>query len=297
MYTFSQVNVSNTLKGFAAIGGVILSLTTAVSAQAATAPLSVTSQPASVAIWESQPVTFRIAATSGSAITYTWYKNGIKVGGNTNTYAISSLSSSYAGTYSCTVTSGTETYTCNNFTLTMYRKARVTGQPSSLLVNEGTAQLLKVSASGTAPLSFQWYKNGTAISGATSRSLGFSSITAANAGSYYCKVSNPGATATSNTASVKIISTPQSYSLRLSWSQPTVRADGKTLPASEISGYNLYYATTSSGTMSRIATLSASDLSYLATNLSAGTHYFAASTLDVNGMESALSSRIAQTVQ
>ncbi len=173
----------------------------------------------------------------------------------------------------------------------------ITKQPSSMLVSEGSWQRIKVAATGTTPITYQWYKNGSIVTGATSSSITFKSIKAANAGSYYCVVKNPVSAATSSTASIKIMSVPQSYSMRLSWAQPAVREDGKTLAASEISSYNLYYATSSTGTMSRIATLSASTLSYLATNLSTGTHYFAASTVDVNGMESALSARIAQTIQ
>lgn len=173
----------------------------------------------------------------------------------------------------------------------------ITSQPSSMLVSEGTWQRIKVGATGTTPISYQWYKNGSLLTGATSNSITFKSIKATNAGSYYCVIKNPVSTATSSAASLKIMSVPVSYSMRLTWAQPAVREDGKTLAASEISSYNLYYATSSTGTMSRIASLSATNLSYLATNLSAGTHYFAASTVDVNGMESKLSARIAQTIQ
>lgn len=296
MYTFSQAHVSNTAKGFVAVSAMMLSLSASLSAHAAT-PLSVTSQPSNTAVYEGQSQTFRIAATSGSAITYAWYLNGTKIGSNSSSLTLSNVTTSNGGTYSCSVTDGASTYTCTNFTLTVNKIVRITSQPSSLLVNEGTWQRIKVGVSGTAPLSFQWYKNGSVLKGAISNSITFKSVTASNVGSYYCVVKNPGSTATSSTASLKVMSVPQSYSMRLSWSQPAVREDGKALPASEISGYNLYYATSSTGTMSRIATLSAADLSYLATNLSAGTHYFAASTVDVNGMESSLSARIAQTIQ
>src|SRR5450759_4701550 len=46
----------------------------------------------------------------------------------------------------------------------------ITTQPTSQTVTAGQTATFSVTASGTAPLSYQWQKNGTAISGATSAS-------------------------------------------------------------------------------------------------------------------------------
>jgi hypothetical protein len=46
----------------------------------------------------------------------------------------------------------------------------ITTQPTSQTVTVGQTASFSVSATGTAPLSYQWNKNGTAISGATSSS-------------------------------------------------------------------------------------------------------------------------------
>src|ERR1017187_6948686 len=46
----------------------------------------------------------------------------------------------------------------------------ITTQPASQTVTAGLAATFSVTASGTAPLSYQWWRNGTAISGATSAS-------------------------------------------------------------------------------------------------------------------------------
>src|SRR6202035_4279517 len=43
-------------------------------------------------------------------------------------------------------------------------------QPTSQTINGGQTATFSVTASGTAPLSYQWEKNGGAISGATSSS-------------------------------------------------------------------------------------------------------------------------------
>lgn len=270
---------------------------TGTTATTTTEALNVTSQPSNATVWEGQSQSFSIAATSNKPITYSWTFNGTKIGSNSNTLTLTNITTANAGTYSCTITDGTTTRTCSPFTVTVNKIARITKQPSSLLVNAGTWQRITVSATGTGPLSYQWFKNGSPVKGATASSITFKSIQASNQGSYYCVVKNGGSTATSNTATVKILSVPTSYSVRLTWAQPSLREDGQPLTASDISGYNLYYSNSSTGTMSKIATLSAADLSYFANGLSSGTHYFSASTVDVNGLESALSPRVAQTIQ
>lgn len=289
MYKFIQAN------GYAAVSGVVLCL--AVNAHAAKVPLKVLSQPSSVTIFEGQPVSFKVTATSGEKINYTWYKNGSKVSVTGSAYTISKVGSSSGGTYSCLVTSGKSKYTCKNFTLKVKKIARITKQPTSLLVNKGTVQRISVRASGDGPLSYQWYKNGKIIKGATSTSITFRSISDTNVGRYHCVVRSAKSSATSNAASVKVLSVPKSQSVRLTWSRPEKRANGKKLASSEIRGYNIYYSNSSSGAMTRVATLSASEHSYVVSNLSTGTHYFSASTLDTMGLESARSARVSRTFE
>jgi hypothetical protein len=51
-------------------------------------------------------------------------------------------------------------------------------------VTTGTSVSFSVSATGHPTISYQWYFNGTAISGATSNSYSISSAQASNAGTY-----------------------------------------------------------------------------------------------------------------
>jgi PKD repeat protein len=66
----------------------------------------------------------------------------------------------------------------------------ITAQPQSQTVTAGQSVTFNVTAAGTAPLSYQWYKDGTAISGATSSSYSISNVQTANAGTYTVTVSN-----------------------------------------------------------------------------------------------------------
>lgn len=63
----------------------------------------------------------------------------------------------------------------------------------------------EVIATGTEPLLYQWLKNGKSISGETSNTLTFESITEENNGNYVCKIENAtGQTTTSNVVSLNV---------------------------------------------------------------------------------------------
>ncbi len=67
----------------------------------------------------------------------------------------------------------------------------ITLQPQGQMVGAGATVTLTVAAIGSAPLSYQWRKNGTDIDGAWEPNLTFSPITKDDAGTYSVLVSNP----------------------------------------------------------------------------------------------------------
>ncbi len=82
----------------------------------------------------------------------------------------------------------------------------IVNQPQSISVNAGQPASFSVTASGTAPLTYQWRKNGSNISGATLSSYSIA-ITAANdAGNYSVVVTNGAGTTTSNNAVLTVLS-------------------------------------------------------------------------------------------
>ncbi len=60
----------------------------------------------------------------------------------------------------------------------------ITTQPTSLTVNAGAAATFTVAASGTAPLGYQWKKDGTALSGVSAASYAVAAAQSGDAGSY-----------------------------------------------------------------------------------------------------------------
>ena len=73
-------------------------------------------------------------------------------------------------------------------------------QPASQSFVEGQNFLLTVTGLGTAPLSYQWRRNGTNLAGATLTSISFTGAQASQAGSYDVVVSNSIGTVVSATA-------------------------------------------------------------------------------------------------
>ncbi len=81
----------------------------------------------------------------------------------------------------------------------------ISTQPASQTVAVGATATFSVTASGTGTLTYQWYKNGTAISGATAASYTTPATVATDSGAtFYVKVTNANGTTTSSTATLTV---------------------------------------------------------------------------------------------
>jgi hypothetical protein len=83
----------------------------------------------------------------------------------------------------------------------------ITSQPASQSVTAGQTATFTVLATGTAPLTYEWQKNGTAIAGAPSSSYTTAPTTSSDDGSQFTVVvSNTAGSVTSNTATLTVSS-------------------------------------------------------------------------------------------
>ena len=156
---------------------------------------------------------YTASSNTGTLSVYAYLTSSV-VSGNTNTqgsleylsWSGLSLSETYsvvqgcctgACTSKCAKYSGTEYV--NNFTWILALSASVSGATS---VDLGTAYTYTVStANGSTISGYQWYINGSAVSGATSTSYTYTPITTSNY-TIYCTVTDQYMTATSNTLTV-----------------------------------------------------------------------------------------------
>ena len=80
----------------------------------------------------------------------------------------------------------------------------ITVQPASQTVTAGAGVILGISASGSPTLTYQWFKNGTAITGATGATFAIASAQPTDSGSYTVAVTNAVSTVTSQAATLVV---------------------------------------------------------------------------------------------
>src|SRR5438132_9585246 len=90
----------------------------------------------------------------------------------------------------------------------------ITLQPANQSVTAGQTATFTVAATGTAPLSYQWRKNGTAVAGATSSTYAMPSTTSSDNGSQFSVVvSNTAGSVTSAAATLTVSAAPVAPSI------------------------------------------------------------------------------------
>ena len=146
--------------------------------------------------------TFSVTASGAPTLTYQWQKNGVTLSGGTKysgtgtpTLSISNLIAADDGGYSVKLANSSGAITSSVANLTVIDPAILT-QPLDQALPTGTTAVLQVGAAGTAPLSYQWYKNGVSvanggnISGADTATLSISNFSTTDGGTFYVTVKN-----------------------------------------------------------------------------------------------------------
>jgi hypothetical protein len=173
------------------------------AATAVPAPV-ITSQPASQAVVAGSSVSFTVGVSSPAAVSYQWRKNGAAISGATSaTLTLYGVTTAAAGNYSVVLTNSGGSTTSSSAALTVTSPASaptITSQPASQTVSPGDRVTFRVSASGTAPLTYAWQKNGVTVGGATQSSYTLNAVQPADAGTYSVVVSNSAGAAVSSNA-------------------------------------------------------------------------------------------------
>ncbi|HWY07406.1 MAG TPA: DUF4082 domain-containing protein [Candidatus Acidoferrales bacterium] len=228
---------------------------------------SISSQPVSKTVAVSQTASFSVTATGTAPLSYQWQKNGAAISGATSSsYTTPATVSTDSGALFAVVVSNTlGKVTSSSATLTVNSAPSITAQPTSQTVTAGQSATFSVTATGPAPLSYQWRKNGTAIGGATSASYTTPATTTTDNGAQFTAVvSNTSGSATSGAATLTV--NASTYVLSVS---PTSLSFGSIdTSASSTLGVTLKNSGNSNVTISSV---SASGAGFSASNVSSGT--------------------------
>ncbi|WLQ12308.1 immunoglobulin domain-containing protein [Hahella aquimaris] len=154
--------------------------------------------------------------------------------------------------------------------------------PASQTASVGSSVTLNVSATGSNTLYYQWRKNGQNIPDAVTSSYTIPNVSEADEGSYDVMIGNESGVVISDAAMLDVV---VDRTALLSWTPPATREDGSVLAASEIQLYRIYHLS-EDGSVETVYEASPDEISFSFDNLPVGTHYFAVSAVDVNGLES-----------
>lgn len=153
---------------------------------------AITTQPVSQIVKLGSAAKYTVVASGTAPLSYQWYNKGVRIpGANSASYTTPATVSGDSGSYFRVKVSnvGGEA-TSVNAGLTVALAPSITSQPLGQTVSHGATATLKVVASGTAPLSYRWYKNGVGLPGAIAASYTTLPAVTGDSGAYRVKVAN-----------------------------------------------------------------------------------------------------------
>ena len=185
--------------------------------QAVVMPPAITQQPLSQTVTAGNGATFSVLVSGTIPFSYQWRKNGNNISGAAaSSYSIASAQAGDAGSYTVVVTNSAGAVTSNPATLTvnpLLLGPSIVQQPTDRSVPIGGSVSFAVAATGTAPLTYQWRRNGINIPGAITNTYSIGYVQTNHAGSYTVLVTNSIASVTSNPAFLTVLPAPSAPSV------------------------------------------------------------------------------------
>ena len=191
-------------------------------------PPSIVTDPAGQTVLAGSAVTLSVSAAGTAPFSYQWYKDGLVVAkGTSATLRLTNVATTASGNYQVHVTNSAGAVDSAVAVLLVQSPPVISTQPKTTTVTVGTAVALSVAATGTDPMTYQWYKDTVAVVGATAGSLAIPAAAVTDAGSYYVIITNPLGSVTSGTAVVSVTPTITGFT-------PATAAEGMTVTISGI---------------------------------------------------------------
>ena len=173
----------------------------------------ITTQPTAQSVTAGQAASFSITATGTGPLTYQWRKNGVNISGAiASAYTLpATVSGDNNAVFAVEVSNSAGTVISITAALTVTPAPvapAIATHPVAQSLIAGQTTTFSVIASGTAPLRYQWKKNGvdvtTGVGGTTSTYTTPATVDADNNALFTVVVSNSAGTVTSNTARLTV---------------------------------------------------------------------------------------------
>jgi hypothetical protein len=152
-----------------------------------------------------QPITLTVSVDAYPPPSYQWFFNQVAIPNAIyRSIQIPSAGPEHAGSYYAVLGHMLGNFTTRTAIVTVRVPLTITSQPQSQTAVLGSSTLFRVGANGDAPLSYQWFFNGTTALG-TGASLRLSPLRTQDAGAYTAVVRNGSGAVTSAPAILNVI--------------------------------------------------------------------------------------------
>ncbi len=187
------------------VDGQTVNQTITVTVEAGFAHPAITTQPVDTTVDLNAATTLSVVAT-GSNLTYQWRKDGVDLPGQTSaTLSIPSTQRADAGAYYVVVTNAAASVESDLVQLKVNAPPLIVTDIADASRNYGGTVDFAVTATGSGPLTYQWFKGTTSIPSATTATLRVAPVVLTSEADYHVVVTNTHGFATSATAHLTVL--------------------------------------------------------------------------------------------
>ena len=180
--------------------------------------VAISLNPIAKTVCSGSSVYFTVKVTGDATVSYNWQQNGINLndgsnisGSQTDSLIIKSVSSANIGSYTCYISNSCPSNAISTgANLSLNNPLVISQQPQNTTECTSGNSYFKVKVNGSAPISYQWKKNNTAltdgsnITGSLTDSLSIKDVSTSDSASYSCTISNPCGSTLSNSVKLKV---------------------------------------------------------------------------------------------
>ncbi|MFH0908639.1 MAG: immunoglobulin domain-containing protein, partial [bacterium] len=209
VYAISSVTTNDAGNYDVIVSNTVGSITSAAATLTVLLPPSISVQPVDVTVPTGGVANFFVTASGTTPLFYQWVKGTPIVGATAANYTIASATLADAGTFFVIVSNAVGSVTSATANLAVLIPPSITTQPIGGPVMAGGTTSLNAAATGSAPLDYQWRRNGVPIPGAISVTYIITFAQLSDTGNYDMIVTNAVGAATSSVAVITVLGAPQ----------------------------------------------------------------------------------------